>query len=95
MRPVPYQPDQDPAADQAKPSPGQSPSVATAPREDAAAGDDIRQIRSLLIQAKDRLQRTSNYRVVMTRQERVGSELLPVEEVILSVRRQPKAVRLE
>ncbi len=31
----------------------------------------------------------------MTRQERVGSELLPVEEVILSVRRQPKAVRLE
>ncbi len=36
-----------------------------------------------------------NYQVHLTRQERVGGKLFPVEQVVLSIRRSPKAVRIE
>jgi hypothetical protein len=36
-----------------------------------------------------------NYQLLMTRQERIGAALQPAEDVVLSVRRNPQAVRLE
>ena len=41
------------------------------------------------------LGKVQTYQVAMTRQERVGSTLQPSEDVLLSIRREPKAVRLE
>ena len=46
-------------------------------------------------EAKRRLEAMSTYQVNITRSERVGSQLQPEEAVLLSVRRNPKAVRLE
>lgn len=50
---------------------------------------------SLVNGARTRLDQLGNYQVQLNRQERVGGKLLPVEDVLLSVRRSPKAVRLE
>ncbi|WP_435015293.1 DUF1571 domain-containing protein [Tundrisphaera sp. TA3] len=48
----------------------------------------------LLEQARASLNRASSYQAKMYRQERVGSKLLPAEDLVLSVRREPLAVRL-
>ena len=56
---------------------------------------DIRKIRDLVKSGRDRLSKAETYQVAMNRQERVGSSLLPAEDVLLSIRRNPKAVRLE
>jgi hypothetical protein len=53
------------------------------------------EIASLVASARKRLDGLANYRVRMIRQERVGEALQPKEEVLLSVRREPKAIRLE
>ncbi len=57
--------------------------------------DPLKTMRSLINGAKTRLDSISNYQVQMKRQERVGETLQPSEDVILSVRTKPKAVRLE
>jgi hypothetical protein len=69
-----------------------------APR--AAAGPSRQEnplgpIRSLVEEAKTQLAPLRNYSVQMSRQERVGDKLEPEENVLLSIRRDPKAVRLE
>lgn len=51
--------------------------------------------RSLLAQSEARLRRLDTYQVKMSRIERVDGRLQPEEEVVLSVHRQPKEVRLE
>jgi hypothetical protein len=60
------------------------------PTTDAAS-----QIRPLVEAARQALQGVATYQVALTRQERVGDRLQPAEDVVLSVRRAPKAVRLE
>jgi hypothetical protein len=52
-------------------------------------------VESLVAAARDRLEGLTSYQVRMNRQERVGSNLLPEEDVLLSIRRAPKAVRIE
>ncbi len=48
----------------------------------------------LVSEARASLDRLSTYQVAMRRQERVNGNLLPEEDVILSVRRDPLAIRL-
>jgi Protein of unknown function (DUF1571) len=49
----------------------------------------------ILAQAVAKLKGLEAYQVKMQRRERVGGSVLPEEEVLLSIRRKPKAVRLE
>ncbi|HZW32719.1 MAG TPA: DUF1571 domain-containing protein [Isosphaeraceae bacterium] len=51
--------------------------------------------RTILAQSEAQLRALDTYQVQMSRRERVGGQLQPEEEVILSIRREPKAVRLE
>lgn len=78
--------------------------VAAAPKEtpkppadptSPAAGDGLDEIAALVASARTRLDTIATYQVRLTRQERVGEVLQPAEDVLLSVRRRPKAVRLE
>jgi len=50
---------------------------------------------TLLAQAEAKLDALKSYQVKMSRRERVGGQLQPEEKILLSVRRKPKAVRLE
>jgi hypothetical protein len=50
---------------------------------------------SLLSQAEARLETLNTYQAKITRTERVSGRLQPDEEILLSIRRNPKAVRLE
>ncbi len=52
-------------------------------------------VESLLAASRAELATIQTYRVHMIRQERIGDTLQPAEEVILSLRCDPKAVRLE
>jgi hypothetical protein len=57
--------------------------------------DEGRVIRDLVAEARRRLESLNGYQVQLSRQERVGSSLLPTESVVMSIRRNPQAVRLE
>ena len=59
----------------------------------AASADE--ELRSLLARARKKLETMSTYQVNITRVERVGNQMQPEEDVVLSIRRNPKAVRLE
>lgn len=59
------------------------------------AGGRVSEIRALIQQAQARLAEIRTYQARVVRQERVGETLQPEEELILSVRREPFAVRLE
>ncbi len=50
---------------------------------------------SLLAQARTRLDAMASYQVRLTRQERLGAALPAAEDVIVSIRKNPRAVRLE
>ncbi len=56
---------------------------------------DIAKVRDLVQTGRTRLEKLRSYQVAMNRQERVGDTLQPSEEVLLSIWRDPKAVRLE
>ncbi len=49
----------------------------------------------LLAGAQSKLDKLKTYQVRISRRERVGGQLQPEEEILLSIRRDPKAVRLE
>lgn len=70
--------------------------TASRPRPDSAvpaeARDDAKAVVAL---ARAAVEAMTSYQVSINRQERVGGTLLPAEDVRLSVRRAPKAVRLE
>lgn len=57
--------------------------------------DPDQTLRRLLADAEKRLKAMPTYQVDITRVERVGSQLQPEEKALLSIRREPKAVRLE
>jgi hypothetical protein len=57
-----------------------------APKADSAA---------LLARAEAKLDGLKSYQVKMSRRERVGGQLQPEEKILLSIRREPRAVRLE
>ncbi len=52
-------------------------------------------LESILTQSRAKLETLKTYQVLLTGQERVGGQLQPAEEILLSIRRNPKAVRLE
>ena len=66
--------------------------AAPAEMDERPSKDDAKLI---LAQAATKLDALDSYQVKMQRRERVGGSVLPEEEVMLSVRRKPKAVRLE
>jgi hypothetical protein len=51
--------------------------------------------RTILAQSEAKLRSLNTYQVKISRVERVGGRLQPEEEILLSIRRDPKAVRLE
>lgn len=51
--------------------------------------------KGVVAKAKAKLGTLSSYQVHINRQERVGDVLQPAEDVLLSIRREPKAIRLE
>ena len=74
--------------------PSNAPFVAPKPRR-APEAEPAPTVDSLMASARDALADVRTYKVHLTRQERIGDALQPAEEVILSIRRSPKAVRLE
>jgi len=60
-----------------------------------APDPDLAKIRTLIDDSRTKLAKMTSYQVAMHRQERVGSNLLPAEDVLLCIRREPRAVRLE
>jgi hypothetical protein len=64
---------------------------APAPEPAPAQAADVGQ---MVAEARSRLDRATTYQAAMHRQERVGTTLLPAEDLIVSIRREPKAVRL-
>ena len=98
--------DTDPSRPRSDPTPGQLrraasiPVAATlpAPRQSRREADRTPQddpLREILSEARRRLETMSTYQVHITRVERVGGQLQPEEDVVLSIRRSPRAVRLE
>lgn len=84
------------------PVPGESdkPAVAAPAQPGGLAAQDrnnsdLNAIQSVLAGSRNRLETLASYQVTIKRQERVGDNLLPAEEVLLSIRRKPRAVRLE
>ncbi len=65
----------------------------TAATEKPASAIDT--IRDLVATSSRQVESFRSYQVTLTRQERVGTNLLPEETVLLSIRREPRAVRLE
>jgi len=65
---------------------------ANAPLPAADPSDDLSRI---VMEANAKIASLTSYQVLMQRQERVGDALGTEEEVLLSVRRNPRAVRLE
>jgi hypothetical protein len=51
--------------------------------------------KAILARSEARLQSLKTYQVKISRTERVGGRILPEEQIILSIRRDPKSVRLE
>jgi hypothetical protein len=71
--------------------------IAQSPRADAGteAVDDDAKMKQVLAEARSKLDAIGNYQVKVRRQERVGSDLQPVEDITLSILRAPQAVRIE
>ncbi len=86
------------AARPARPAPPRAAGEARE-RVDLAAAqrstDRERQLQEVLTTARERLDALSTYRVNITRVERVGATLQPEEDVVLNIRRKPKAVLLQ
>ncbi len=57
--------------------------------------DPFAEAEGIIATARARVDAMANYQVQVNRQERVGGALLPAEDVVLSIRREPRAVRLE
>ena len=82
------------------PSPDQAMTFQSRPASDAVGrGISDRIARAdakvILAQAVSKLARLDSYQVKMQRRERVGGVVQPEEDILLSIKRKPKAVRLE
>ncbi|MDB5351041.1 MAG: hypothetical protein JWN86_2288 [Planctomycetota bacterium] len=69
--------------------------VAATDPKPTAADPAVARVRALVQMGRENLGKMHSYQVAMTRQERVGDSLLPSEDVLLSIRREPRAIRLE
>lgn len=70
--------------------------VAARERPASAPTPDVFEAATAIVaKARTRVDGMANYQVQVNRQERVNGSLLPVEDVVLSIRREPRAVRLE
>jgi hypothetical protein len=85
----------DPGSDPLEPAaPAADPDRAPSrPAPPAREQDDT--LRKVVLEARERLESLATYQVDITRVERVGSQLQSEEDVVLSIRRKPKSVRLE
>lgn len=77
-----------PAAAQVLAAPAAAPSS-------AHEKNDAKTLTALISDSQGRLASMTSYQVPISRQERVGSALLPAEDILLSIRREPRAVRIE
>ncbi len=82
----------EPRPESAEAAPAPAPRRSEPPRRPKTAAQDPRVI---LARSEARLKTLATYQVKMSRVERVDGRLQPEEEVVLSIRRQPKEVRLE
>jgi hypothetical protein len=71
------------------------PPASAAPPEEAADPPLRADAKLVLARAAKKLESLEAYQVKMQRRERVGGTVGPEEEILLSIRRKPKAVRLE
>ncbi|WP_165245999.1 DUF1571 domain-containing protein [Paludisphaera soli] len=87
-----------------EPRPAHAVEVEAAPAPELAQSEPVEEprarsaepsLKSILDEAQERLEAMSTYQVSITRIERVGNQVLPEEKALLSIRRNPKAVRLE
>jgi len=76
--------------DRDEPAPGSPDRLALPSRPDASPDP-----KALLAQAQAKLEALKTYQVKISRQERVQGRLQPEEDILLSIRSEPKAVRLE
>jgi hypothetical protein len=94
--PVPMHPAPDVPAEAVEPltAPQEAPALpsATPPEASRTAPETAE---SLVAGAQKRLESLESYQVDINRQERVGGTLQAAEDVVLSIRRNPRAVRLE
>ncbi|MFO0892201.1 MAG: hypothetical protein U0790_24070 [Isosphaeraceae bacterium] len=77
-----------------RPARAPEPVLAAAPAAPRTPNPD-EQLGTLLKQVRERLDSISTYQVDITRVERVGGQLQTEEDVVLNVRRNPKAVLLQ
>jgi Protein of unknown function (DUF1571) len=82
----------EPRPESAEAAPAPAPRRSDPPRRPKTAAQDPRVI---LARSEAKLKTLATYQVKMSRVERVDGRLQPEEEVVLSIRRQPKEVRLE
>src|SRR5437764_964824 len=72
-----------------------SPTSATAKVDESAPAASLATTESVVVAARERLETLQSYQVAINRQERVGTVLQEPEDVVLSIRRNPRAVRLQ
>lgn len=65
------------------------------PAAEPSAPAHAADLKTIIDDGRKRLEAMSTYQVSITRVERVGGSVLPEEKALLSIRRNPKAVRLE
>jgi hypothetical protein len=65
------------------------------PAQSKARNTPTLDAKAILAQSDAKMQSLNTYQVRISRTERVSGRLLPEEQIILSIRRDPKAVRLE
>ncbi|AGA30314.1 DUF1571 domain-containing protein [Singulisphaera acidiphila] len=76
------------------PAEAATPSLSLEPKP-ALDSADSTELSTIVSASQARLESIASYQVLMKRRERVGETLGPAEEVLLSVRRNPRAIRLE
>ena len=81
-----------PAVESSDPAVPQDP-PATAPPQSSIATPDA--VEAIVASARQRLDGLSSYQVALNRQERVGDSLQAPEDVLLSIRRTPRAILLQ
>ncbi len=84
-----------PATSETAPAGPELAAAEPAPPEPPASTEPKVTLKDLLDDARKRLDSMETYQVAITRTERVNGNVLPEEKALLSIRRNPKAVRLE
>jgi hypothetical protein len=91
MHPTPEEPPRA-AGGPSEPAPPEPPVSAPPPEASRSVAPTVE---SVVASARQRLDALQSYQVAINRQERVGDHLQEPEDVLLSIRRNPRAVRLQ